>query len=540
MIILDTLLVFLLLTSVGGVADTDPVIHTTNGDVRGSHVITHHGKVRAFLGIPFAEPPLGELRFQKPISARKWDGIYNATTQPKFCPQSAVYVNRFFNVPHQNVSSEDCLYLNIYSPIPQAEAQELLKPVIVYIHGGAFSYGGIAMEVLNTSELTAREDVVTVAIAYRVGAFGFLNVGTEDAPGNVGLYDQNLALRWVRANIGFFGGNPELVTLMGESAGSVSVGLHLLSPLSRGLFKRAVMQSGSPFTSILFSNKREAMERASQLAKVLGCESDEKNVKATPKEVVQCLRSANFHEILNATEKIHAGGKEAFFPVFGDELIPELNADYIQSDVELLTGITEDEGDFFLYALLGPVRNLSRVDSITKGEVQFFVKIILKSQTTKNIKPIMQRYFEFVQNDDTLGALHAGSDVIGDFLLSCPTLQFAKLVSVNNNSVYFYRFAYQPSFNDWPDWVRITHGDDIVFSLGSLYNTVSNFTEKDSQAASNFMRIISTFSRTGFPRDLGGETWQKFENETYYYLDVARNSNMQKGGLKDEHCQFWN
>ncbi|KAH9368381.1 hypothetical protein HPB48_012689 [Haemaphysalis longicornis] len=150
---------------------------------------------------------------------------------------------RLFQNTEADPMSEDCLFLNVF--VPTRNDSELM-PILVYIHGGGFANGGISMKILDPPELAARGGLIVVVVAYRLGALGFLYMGVEDAPGNMGLYDQLLALHWVRDNARAFGGDADKVTIMGQSAGSISVGLHLISPKSGGLFRRAFMQSGKP------------------------------------------------------------------------------------------------------------------------------------------------------------------------------------------------------------------------------------------------------------------------------------------------------
>ncbi|KAM7315230.1 acetylcholinesterase [Ixodes scapularis] len=242
------------------------IVTTKSGLVRGTLLRTTTGQVRAFLGIPFAEAPVGDLRFKKPEPKQPWNYVYNATSLPKMCSQPSVHLTKFYQVNTENSVSEDCLFLNVFVPISNCTQM----PVVVYIHGGAFTYGGISMNITDTTELSVRGDLITVAIAYRLGAFGFLRTSLEDVNGNMGLYDQALAIRWVKDNIKSFGGDPNKITLMGQSAGSISIGLHLLSPISRGLFHRAIMQSGSPFTRVVLSDDEKARSVARKLADALG------------------------------------------------------------------------------------------------------------------------------------------------------------------------------------------------------------------------------------------------------------------------------
>ena len=181
-----------------------------------------------FLGVPFAEPPVGELRFREPVPVTSWDDIRDATVPGPSCIQGS----------YMPISgSEDCLTLNVFTKDPGAR-----RPVLVYLHGGAFIHGGIAGK---TGEYLLEEDIVLVTVQYRLGPLGWLTTADAEAPGNYGLQDQLLALRWVQKHIGAFGGDKAQVTIAGMSAGGASVNYLLLSPQTDGLFSRAFSMSGS-------------------------------------------------------------------------------------------------------------------------------------------------------------------------------------------------------------------------------------------------------------------------------------------------------
>ena len=196
--------------------------------------------VNKFLGVPFAAPPTGELRFKAPQPPKAWKPkVHSAKTHGSICLQSK-FIELFFKpvimTPNFNYS-EDCLYLDIYSP-----NTSLSLPVMVYIHGGGYIVGGA---VTSPSDILALQGVVVVIIQYRLGPFGFLTTGDLAAPGNYGMLDQVQALKWVSENIDNFGGNPSKVTIFGQSTGGTSVALHVLSPRSHDFFHQAIAESGA-------------------------------------------------------------------------------------------------------------------------------------------------------------------------------------------------------------------------------------------------------------------------------------------------------
>lgn len=215
------------------------IVHVRQGQLKGKVEQTKNGfKFNSFLGIPYAKPPVGALRFKAPVIADAWEGIRDATKEGENC-----YCKDF--LMNQMGGSEDCLFINIFTPeLPVASSKP--KAVMVWIHGGGFMFGSSKREQYGP-EFLIQKDIVLVTFNYRLGILGFLTLDDKSlkVPKNVGLKDQVLALRWVKENIQAFGGDPNNVTIFGESAGASSVHFHLLSLQSKGLFHKAVMQSGT-------------------------------------------------------------------------------------------------------------------------------------------------------------------------------------------------------------------------------------------------------------------------------------------------------
>lgn len=260
------------------------VVEIEDGKIRGTKMETRRGEsFHAFMKVPFAEPPVGELRFQAPVPAKPWSDVLNTTQFSPMCMQ----VNLLSLAP----VSEDCLYLNVFTKTLPSESNVGLKPVIAYIHGGAFQLGSSSD---HQPHLMMERDVVLVTTNYRVGAFGFLSLGTEKIPGNAGLKDQVLALKWIQRNIASFGGDPTKVTLMGNSAGAYSVTAHMVSPMSSGLFHRVIALSGS----ITYQMKLESDYRslAEKLAGKMNCTTINIDV------MVECLQKVFFAKIIAQIE----------------------------------------------------------------------------------------------------------------------------------------------------------------------------------------------------------------------------------------------
>lgn len=248
------------------------VVEIDDGKIESVMLETRIGETfHAFYKLPFAEAPIGDLRFQDPKAYPPLKGYFNNTQYSPMCEQ----VNLLSSSP----VSEDCLYLNVFTKNLPSDENKTLKPVVVYIHGGAFQLGSSSD---NQPHLLMERDVVLVTTNYRLGAFGFLSLGTKEIPGNAGFKDQVLALKWVQKNIRYFGGNESLVTIMGNSAGAYSVTAHMVSPMSKGLFHRVIALSGS----ITYQRKLESnyLELAKKLAEKLNCTISDNDA------MINCLR----------------------------------------------------------------------------------------------------------------------------------------------------------------------------------------------------------------------------------------------------------
>ena len=257
-----------------------PVVSTDKGAVVGTAVAGTSPAVNAFLGVPYAAPPVGALRLRAPQPHAAWSTPLQATQVAQACTQ---YLPQTGSV----AGGEDCLYLNIYAP---AAASHVARPVMVFIPGGGFTQGSASSPYYHAQAISAQSGAIVVEVTYRVGALGFLTTPALDAEnaqhvsGNYGVLDQQAALRWVKANIAAFGGDATRVTLFGESAGADSTEFQLASPLAAGLFQRAIVQSsvGAPLIPFLTLAQSEAGAGAAELAS-LGC--------STASDVAACLRA---------------------------------------------------------------------------------------------------------------------------------------------------------------------------------------------------------------------------------------------------------
>ena len=248
-------------------------VSTTYGEIEGltmpsyPSVSTQFISVSKFLGVPFAAPPIGTLRLKPPQPPNSWEpNIRQAKTPGHICWQDTTFEFIFNPYGRNYTVSEDCLYLDVYTP-----NISLSLPVMVYIHGGGYGSGAA---IGYPSEVLALQGVVVVVIQYRLGPFGFLTTGDSAAPGNFGMLDQVEALKWVKDNIDKFGGNANKVTIFGESAGGSSVTLHLLSPLSDGLFHQVIAESGVDVSPWATQSVSFGVGFAKELAQKLNCPTE--------------------------------------------------------------------------------------------------------------------------------------------------------------------------------------------------------------------------------------------------------------------------
>lgn len=286
-------------------------------------------------------------RFSKPKPAESWTGVYNATQFQYACPQPSVKVQNHVDLSkgfETGSSNEDCLFLNVWRPA----THKTNRPVMVWIHGGSFEFGSIFSVIYDGRVISALGDVIVVTVNYRLGALGFLYGGTEDAPGNLGLYDQIEAIKWVHENAHAFGGNPKSITIFGESAGSMSVGALVLSPLTNGLIHRAISQSGAPNSYLGSESKDKSLEKTKILAEKFKCTGE-------IKDQIACLRKVPVDSILTATKDAIANG-ESFIPIWGEHVMPLNPVQALKTGnfnhIDLMFGVTRNEGSGFVAKLL--------------------------------------------------------------------------------------------------------------------------------------------------------------------------------------------
>jgi acetylcholinesterase len=480
----------------------DPVIMTEKGKVRGFTQNILGKNLDTYLGIPFAKPPVKDLRFKHPLPNDAWESTFNATHMPNTCVQG--YDDFFGNFsgsqlwnPNTRVS-EDCLYLNVW--VPRTNIRN--AAVMVWIYGGGFYSGTSTLNVYNAEVLAAENEVIVVSMQYRVGMLGFLALGTPEVPGNAGLFDQLLALEWVQNNIHYFDGDPNNVTLFGESAGSVSVSMHLLSPLSRGKFARAILQSGSANTNWATCDMKEAVSRGRAAAKLFNCTAE----KAI--DIARCLRNAPPKDFPNK-EWITKGIMQfPFVPVIDGSFFIETPDKSLEQGnfkkTQILLGSNKDEGNYFLIYQLSELYRIEKEPSLSYANFTSSITNLFeyypyypKKLNPFGLNAINFQYTNWLNIQDRQANKANLDDAVGDFHFVCGVNKFAESYAKKGQNVYYYYFTYRSSMNPWPKYLGVMHADEINYVFGEPLRPRSGYKNSERQLSRKMMQYWVNFAKTG-------------------------------------------
>lgn len=513
---------------------TAPVVDAPWGRVQGV-VIGGDGsrKVHGFLGVPYARPPVGHLRFEKP---QPHPGPGPGQTFVAENTSPACYQIPFL-IGSDRQLSEDCLILDIYVPTTPAVA---LRPVMFFIHGGGFAMGDAPY--YRPSKLVVDEDLIVVVIQYRLGVFGFLITGDGVLPPNLGLWDQNLALRWVRDNIAAFGGDPDMVTIFGESAGSMSVGMHTVSPHSKGLFKRAIQQSGAPH-GLFGISSLIVPELFVNLSKTLDCagSSTQQRVaclKEIPAAEFQAKASefAQSMNLLNLALPVIDGD---FFLAHPMDILrdADLLAQSSLEDVETIIGFNDQEGALVLF-----IRLWGNLTDEVMTSRQFFEMNLQFCLAASGLipSPILAKTAAFhylgADFDEDRVSLQGLADMYGDCVLTSSIIDWALALADNPRTApkYMYVMEHEFAFNKGRDLPGSHHGDELTFlfdseqlfpknSIFNLLNKTAGLSEEEKPLAAMFSKLFGSFARSGTP-DLvspGTGQWPQFTRDTQQFLSIS-------------------
>ena len=494
------------------------VVVTDKGPIKG--VVTP--TMKKFLGIPYAKPPVGALRWRPPQPLGRWHGLRDATQFANHCPQPAS--------PFGLASdTEDCLYLNVYTPNHKGIIRDILHkhPVMVWIHGGALFLG--ESDDYNPQKLVEREDVVVVTINYRLGFLGFLAhpaLSAEsgyDGSGNYGFMDQQAALHWVQRNIRRFGGDPDKVTIFGESAGGLSVHGQIASPLAKDLFHRAIIQSGA--YAIAHPTLAQAEAGGLAAATALGC----------PDQTTECLRSVPVETLL-----ANQGGG-GFVPNVDGKVLPLTIRDALASGqfnkVPVMQGSNHDEWRLFVslqHDLVGnPVTPANYVEAIAA--------LGLPPATAGFLAGSIYPLAAYPSAAIALGAL--GTDLV----FACNARTSVRLLA-QHVPTYAYEFndtnAPQPFLPPVSFPYGAYHAAEIQYVLGIRPNLppelVAPFTAEQERLSDHMVNYWGSFAKRGNPNAFGSPLWRRYDTATDTVQSLLPPTPTTKNDFAADHkCDFW-
>ena len=509
------LLAFLLaLTPAAGVRAADQV-RIASGTLQGTTL--PDSNIRTFLGIPFAAPPVGKLRWQAPQPVQPWDGIRKADAFGPRCMQRNIYSDMIFR---DQGPSEDCLYLNVWTPA-QSAGERL--PVMVWIFGGGFQAGSPS-EPRQDGENLAQKGVVVVSCNYRLGIFGFFSdpalakESPHHAAGNYGLMDQIAALRWVRENIAAFGGDPHNVTIFGESAGAFSVSAIMASPLAHGLFQKAIGESGAFFGAGPDLHSLEPLSKTEQ--------AGDKFAKAIGAASLADLRAIPAARLSEESAKGH------FWPNIDGYVLPQdvntIFAEGRQSHVPLLAGWNKDE-------------NSSPLFSGEKPTAAKLVKMVKARYGPKAGEAL--KFYPHATEAETRESL---KDLASEFFTVYDTWKWLEMQNKTGDSpVYRYLFTRTP-----PDpagamdgkvplsKLGARHSAEIPYVFGALKLIKAPWQPVDFKISDAMMTYWSNFARTGNPNGSGLPHWPLYKPQDNHQIMVLGPDIQSRPALHQKRFEF--
>ncbi|XP_072014789.1 cholinesterase-like [Amphiura filiformis] len=540
---------------VAAYAQTNPVETIKTGRIKGKRIsVNGSTEVDAFLGIPFAEPISGERRFKYPVPKASWNGVFNAREYGHGCwqlPDTAFPGFEGTEIWNPTVPlSDDCLNLNVWVPYPRPQN----AAVLVWIYGGGYYSGVSSLSLYDGKYLAAIEGIIVVSMNYRVGAFGFLATGDSSAPGNQGLYDQALALQWVQDNIATFGGDPNLVTIFGESAGGASVSCHLLSPVSHSLFQRAGIQSAGITAPWAYITKEVALERAKLLAHSVGCLKDTNGDVQDIPDMIKCLQDVDANDLLLAASPDTGRFLEfSFVPVNDGIFLPKDLVDAQDQgsfkQCELIIGSTSNEGNYFLiYGIPGFNKDEESLLDV-EGYVKALSITFSKFSQSFGLDAIAFQYRPWKTPNNQSLLRDAVDLAFGDYAFTCPSVEVAKAYAREGNQVYYYRFEERASNSPFPEWMGVLHGDEIAYIFGIPLDPSFGYSSREGELSRKLMSFWANFARTGNPNSDASDAadprfvWPQYDVETQEYLvlneALSGESWIRGSGVKPLECAFW-
>jgi para-nitrobenzyl esterase len=485
------------ITSLSSYAQTaTPTVKTANGIVQG---VVETSGIHSFKGLPFAQPPVGDLRWKEPQPPKNWNGVLKADHFGPQAMQRPIWSDMIFR---SNGKNEDCLYLNVWTPAKSATEK---LPVLVYFYGGGF-IAGDGSEYRYDGESLAKKGIVTVTINYRLGVFGFLahpeltKESAHHSSGNYGLMDQHAALLWVQKNIAAFGGDPKRVTIAGESAGSMSVSAQVATPLSKGLFIGAIAESGSSLGNLLPATLSTAEQNGEKFAAKIGATSLADMRKIPADKLLEISANSSFSPDIDGY----------FFP----ESPQNIYATGKQMDVPLLAGWNSAEVNY--HSLLG--KEQPTLEAFTN---------VVKRIYGNRADEILKVYAPATDAD----VEQVATDLASDRFIAYATWKLIDLHSkTDGKPVYRYLFSRKrPATTDGktsPDkQMGAAHASEIDYALGNLaYNKFYAWTPDDYKVSETMENYFANFIKTGNPNGDGLPMWYGLQSSIPKVMVIDVNS----------------
>ncbi|XP_062619060.1 carboxylesterase 1C-like [Saccostrea cucullata] len=511
-------------------------VKTPSGWVRGYEELLDGGQVYRFVKIPYAQPPIGDLRFQKTRPIKEWEGVKGIRDANS--PQCSQLQFPLHGVDALEIS-EDCLFLNIYVPGKISEARNL--PVMVWIHGGGFMIGGGSQ--YKPQKLVLGGGVIVVTINYRLGLLGFLTLHDPLAPGNYGLWDQIEAFKWVQKSIAAFGGNPKSVTIFGESAGGMSVSLQTLIPSNEGLFQRAISQSGVvSFYSI--SQRQEEKKFSNLLLERTNCAGKEEVT-----ETLKCLREVpaenitsaiffnDFQVPLNSTFQIGS-----LVPTVDGDLIKE-NLMYPKSwddetyrffrSIDYISGTLDGEGNLGYFSLAPSIQEHFKFNTSVRVPKSILCEVfapVFVETVAGNFPELTQEICDFYTTSE--GDLEQSlkvCDFYGDSWFVVPSNIMLGIHAKDNDKAKTFQYLvtkqspYPFIQNPAPWYKKAGHGEELHLIFNMTYNDIPEETLKqydlaaDEMLSKDVIKYWTNFAKNGNPNSDGLPNWSFFDTITKKY-----------------------
>ncbi|XP_066249553.1 carboxylesterase 4A-like [Euwallacea similis] len=524
----------------GGNATNHLILQISSGQIKGRELLLGGSNqiYYAFQGIPYAKPPVNDLRFREPLPIEKWNGTLKAAQEAPRCVYSSSVAG-----------SEDCLYLNVFSPEIRKECNQTLLPVMVWIHEDIFSTENSPKLESFYPDYFISEGVVIVTLSYRVGIFGFLSTEDYSAPGNWGLKDQILALKWVQENIQNFGGDHNNVTLFGQGAGSSYISILIQSPLAKGLFHRAILQSGTSLNQWAYSqNPRKA---AFGVARLLDIHTDQS------RELVDHLRKVDYRTLYVVS--VSTDFRETIFhnPLDGLAFAPNTEVPHPGAVISNHSHSILKDGEFNGVPVivgfnsqeaLGSINVINYLIPYLAKYDLFSTKLVPKSLNIKRylIKIIVAqliriKYFGWkpmiLSNNQLV-------QFVTDDQFARPIYEFARQYS-KYSPIYFYIFSHEgPLGVDGKHRLSsgVAHGEEINY-LWKRESNINNAPNEDILTRKRLLRLWSNFAKTGNPTPIQEEllqniTWPLANVKSMTFLNISTkleiDSNVERYSI-----QFW-